>query len=400
MKSDRRIPFFLIIRHLRHTNKWTLALIIFLLAIAFINLIFINSLFNGVIESNNNQIIAFRTGNITMTPATGKDFIDGSRKAVQQIVAVDGVKSAAAEFDVPGSLEFKGAKGDYSVTAINPDAEKTVTDVSKKMVQGSYLKPGDTTGIVVGADVAASATKNGREVSFTGVRVGDTLTLLLGGQKHNLIVRGIFKTKSNQADDRTFITGAALDRIAPETADRASDIVIRTDKTGDEKEVIARLKRAGVSGTFFTWEQAAQSLATVTDSFTTINALLTVVGFFIAAVTIFIIIYVDITHRRQEIGILRAVGVKSELVISTYVLQATIYSFAGVALGTALYFGIIYPYFRAYPFRIPIGDVSLSVSPGDFVFRSLTVVAVAIISGLIPAIISTRSSILDSILGR
>ena len=155
-----------------------------------------------------------------------------------------------------------------------------------------------------------------------------------------------------------------------------------------------------MQGTFFTWQQAAEGLKTLTDSFVTINALLTVVGFFIAAVTIFIIIYVDITHRRQEIGILRAVGVKSSLVVSTYVLQGAIYSFGGVLLGTALYFGIIFPYFRAYPFKIPIGDVTLSVSPGDFVFRALTVVGVAVLSALIPAIIATRKSILDDILGR
>lgn len=81
-------------------------------------------------------------------------------------------------------------------------------------------------------------------------------------------------------------------------------------------------------------------------------------------------------------------------------LQGAIYSFGGVLLGTALYFGIIFPYFRAYPFQIPIGDVTLSVSPGDFVFRALTVVGVAVLSSLIPAIIATRKSILDDILGR
>jgi len=117
-------------------------------------------------------------------------------------------------------------------------------------------------------------------------------------------------------------------------------------------------------------------------------------------VTIFIIMYVDITHKRQEIGILRAVGVKSYLIGTTFVLQTIVYSFLGVALGTAMYFGIIFPYFQAYPFSIPIGDVTLSVSPADFVSRGLSVIFVGILSGLIPAIIGLRTKILDAILGR
>jgi putative ABC transport system permease protein len=400
MKSDKRIPLFLILRHLRRANKWTLALIIFLLSIAFINLIFINSLFNGVIESNNRQIISFRTGNITMGPANGDEYIQDPNKVTRQIESVSRVKAAAPETDVPGSLEFQGIKGDYPITAIEPEQEKRVTDVSKKMVSGSYLEPGDLDGIIIGDEIAGNKTNGARHLSFSGVKVGDVLTLKLDGQQKEFTVRGVFKTKSNQADDRTFITKAALVGMAPEFTGRASNIIIRTDKTGTEAATVRRLKAAGIEGTFLTWQQAAEGLQTLTDSFVTINTLLTVVGFFIAAVTIFIIIYVDITHRRQEIGILRAVGVKSSLVVSTYVLQGAVYALSGVMVGTALYFGIIFPYFQAYPFQIPLGDVTLSVSPGDFVFRALTVVAVAILSALIPAVIATRKSILDDILNR
>jgi ABC-type antimicrobial peptide transport system permease subunit len=82
------------------------------------------------------------------------------------------------------------------------------------------------------------------------------------------------------------------------------------------------------------------------------------------------------------------------------VLQAAVYSFLGVALGTVLYFAIIFPYFKAFPFKIPIGDVSLSIIPWDYLFRAFTVVALGMLSGLIPALIGTRRPILDDILNR
>ena len=400
MKSDKRIPFFLITRHLARCNKWTLLLIVFLLSIAFINLVFINSLFNGVIESNNEQIINTKTGNIMVVPPRGRDFIENSGDVVGKVEQAMGVKDAAPETELKSGLEFKGSKGDYATTAIDPAQEKRVTTVSRKMTEGSYLKPGDREGIIIGKEVAGEENGKTQPLSFGRVRVGDTLTVVKGDNRHEFKVRGVFNTKFSGTDDRAFITREALERIAPGSGGKATDIVVKTRETGDEQAVIRQLKALGVEGMYFTWQQAAGKLASVTDSFVTINALLTVVGYFIAAVTIFIIMYVDITHKRQEIGILRAVGVKSYLIGTTFVLQTIVYSFLGVALGTAMYFGIIFPYFQAYPFSIPIGDVTLSVSPADFVSRGLSVIFVGILSGLIPAIIGLRTKILDAILGR
>jgi putative ABC transport system permease protein len=230
--------------------------------------------------------------------------------------------------------------------------------------------------------------------------VGDTVSVVTDEANHRFKVRGLFETKFSGADDRAFITDSALARTAPELLGKANAIVVRTDRRGIEDEVVARMKAAGVPGTIRTWEQAAGMVREITSSFVTINALMTIVGFFIAAVTIFIIIYVDVTHRRQEIGILRAIGVRSPLIVTTYILQAAVYSFAGVALGTVLYFAILWPYFQAFPFKIPIGDVSLSIIPWDYLFRAFTVVFVGMLSGFIPALIGTRRPILDDILNR
>ena len=89
----------------------------------------------------------------------------------------------------------------------------------------------------------------------------------------------------------------------------------------------------------------------------------------IAAVTIFIVIYLDISNKRQQIGILRAIGIKAYLIRSVHVLQTVIYAVLGLAVGSLLYFIIIVPYFLAHPFSIPIGDVTLVYTWQDFLFR-------------------------------
>ncbi|MBU1671970.1 MAG: hypothetical protein KKF41_14030 [Actinobacteria bacterium] len=397
---ETRIPFFLIGKHLRHCNKWTLALIIFLLSAAFINLIFINSLFNGVVENNTNQFIHTYTGNITLTPADdGKMFEDAS-PVLREVEKNPEVTAAAAELVIPATLQYGEQKGDWKVTAIDPEREKNATTISRKMVEGAYLEPGDADGMIIGSEVAGLDSQDGDDRGLRGIRVGDTVTATVDElPARDLTIRGIFRTRFNRTDDRAFVTTAAVD-LFPQMKGKATQIIVRTRKNGGEDAVVAELKAAGVPATFLTWEQAAKGMQSITDSFVTINALLTSVGFIIAAVTIFIIIYVDISNRRQEIGILRAVGVKGYLITWTYVLQAAVYSFCGVVLGTALFFGVIVPYFRIHPFRLPIGDVNLAVVPVDYVWRSLSVVFVGMLSGLIPALIITREKILDAILGR
>ena len=58
--------------------------------------------------------------------------------------------------------------------------------------------------------------------------------------------------------------------------------------------VIKRLKAAGIQGSFMTWKQVSGLMKSVTNSLVTINAMLTTVGFAIAAVMIFIIIFTGV----------------------------------------------------------------------------------------------------------
>jgi len=124
------------------------------------------------------------------------------------------------------------------------------------------------------------------------------------------------------------------------------------------------------------------------------------VGVLIAAVTIFIVIYVDITNKRKQIGILRAIGIKPYIIISSYVILSGVYAVIGVALGTLIFkFGIM-PYFEAHPFVLPICDAVLVLTKTDYVIRAETIMWVSVFSGLIPAAITTRIKMLDAIIGK
>lgn len=399
MRFETRIPFFLIARHLIRGSKWQLLLIIFLMAIAFINLVFMTSLFNGIIKSSNDQIIDTSTGDIFITPKEGHDFIDDVNAVVNSIKDTPGIKAATPRMLVPASMKYKSKKQTFMTLAIDPNKEKAVTIISKKMSSGSFLDAEDTDSIIIGKQIAG-----GKDVenisSFKTAKVGDKLTLAFDNIKHEFTIKGVFDTNYVETDYRAFITKKALHKIAPYYDGKATSIAVKVDDKNDEKAVIKRLKDKDLDLSIHSWQDMAGLMKSVEKSFVSIDVLLGLVGGMIAAVTIFIVIYIDISNKRQQIGILRAIGIKPYLIRSVYVLQSIVYSVCGVLLGSLIFFSVLVPYFQVHPFVLPLGDAHLIVNYADFTLRAEIIVMVAVISGLIPAIFVTRMPMLDEILGK
>ncbi len=395
-----RIPFFLIFRHLRRGSKWTLALIIFLMAIAFVNMVFASSLFNGIIATSNANVIETYAGNITIYPNAKDDFIARTDKELTKIRAVDGVKAATAHYQLPAaSMKFKNIKSTFRLIAIDPSNEIQVTNISQKLISGRYLEANDSDGILLGAQVTGNEEAATR--SFKGIKVGDIVKVTLqNNTEKNFIVRGIFYSNYIEADYQTFTTIKAMQDVAPYLRNQASSILVTVDTPGTEPKVIDGLKARGVNGDIHPWQDSAGLMKDVTKSFVSIDVILSLVATLIAAVTIFIVIFVDITDKRSQIGIMRALGVRPYLIHAVYVLQSVVYSVAGVLLGAAMFFGLLVPYFVSHPFALPMGNAHLVVNVGNFVLRAETILWVAIFSGLIPAVMVTRINMLDEIRGK
>ncbi len=400
MKHQLAIPFFLVSRWIKRGNKWTLSLIIFLMSIAFVNLVFVAALFNGIIESSNNQTINTYTSNIFMAPPDGDDAIKNTTEVLATIRTIPGVVAASAQMLVPASLKYQNKKGSWEVLAINPEDEASVTIVNTKMTSGSYLDENDDDQIILGRDIAGGHNGNSTSLSLDGVKVGDKITLTFDSQTKDFTVKGIFYAKFINTDQRAFITQKALHELNPSLDNLATSIIIKTTKKGNEPEVINQLKKTTLQGNFYTWEEVAGLMSSIADSFISINVILSTVAVLIAAVTIFIVIYIDLINKRQQIGILRAIGIRPYVIQTAYVLQSAIYSVSGVILGTGIFYGLLVPYFKAHPFSLPIGDASLIVNPADFTIRAEVIMWVAVVAGLIPAFLITRSKILEAIRGK
>ncbi len=400
MKSETRLPFYLTMQYLRRGRKWTLALTLFMMSVAFVNLIFISSLFAGIIDGSNQQIIRTMTGNVYVTPPDGDDLFSDSNLALEKINSIDGVAGASAQFQVPARLKYKNITGNWQILAIDPDDEKTVTNIADKIIDGRYLDSDDSDKILIGVQIAGGEGVEYDNFSLKGAKVGDKIDLEINGISREFTIGGIFNTKFIQSDQRAFITNGALKELNPLFANQSSTIIVKVADGYKEDDVISAIKSRYISNNIYTWRDVAGFMQSVSDSFVSINVLMSVVGIMIAAVTIFIVIYVDIVNKRKQIGILRAIGIKPYIIVFSYVILAAVYSVIGVLLGSAIFQFVLVPYFNAHPFSLPICDATLLLSWPDYIARVEAVTWVSVFSGLIPSLLVVRSKMLDAILGR
>lgn len=400
MKSETRLPFYLCFKYIQRGKIWTLILTAFMMMVAFVNAIFVPALFNGIITGTNSQIINTFSGNIYVAPKDGEDYIDVSgenTKAVDQIV---GVKAISPRTVIPGQLEYNNIRGNWQILAVDPDLEKRVTNVAEHMMAGEYLQSDDDEGIIIGRQIAGGEGVEENAFSFKGASVGERVNLVLNGYKTEFTIRGIFYTKFLESDKRAFITQKALSNLIPSATDKATTIAIKTQDGANDDQIIQKIKDQKISENVYKWDEAAGLMKTVSGSFTSINVIMSLVAILIAAVTVFIVIYVDIVNKRKQIGILRAIGIKPYIIVFSYVILSAVYSVIGVLLGTAFFYAVLTPYFQAYPFALPICDAVLDLRYVDYIARAESIMWVSVFSGLIPSLIVIRSKILDEILGK
>ena len=391
------LPFYLTFQYLRRGRKWTLLLTLFLMTIAFINLIFIPSLFSGIIDGANNQIINTMTGNIYITPQDGDDYINDKDKIVDQLHTVSGVDAVSARTLVPARLKYKNITGSWPILAVSPNDEKKVSNISTKMISGSYLDENDINQIIIGTQIAGGKDIEENALSFKGAKVGEKVTLIADGKSIEFTIKGIFDSKLVDSDKRAFISETALKEIIPIASDKSTTINITIDNNVNENDVIKSIESKGVNGKVYSWEEAAGLMTSVSNSFITINILLSFTSVMIAAVTIVIIIYVTIINKRKEIGILRAIGIKPYIIVSSYVLLSAVYACAGIIIGSIAFVSILMPYFQSHPFVLPICDAVLVLSWPEYIVRADIIMVVSVIAGFIPAVVITRAKILDAI---
>ena len=400
MFEGLRVSAFLAWKSIQRGSKGTLALTIMIVALIFVNLVFLPSIISGVVKTFDDQSINFDFANLVIEPREGSQYIDGVTGLQKKVERIPGITGTSPRIAAGVTYFYRGRNTASTLYGITPEDERSATKIADYMTEGEFLSNGDTDAIVMGVTLAGQEGEEaGGLPSLQGVVVGDSVEVAYpNGETRTYRVKGIYKTQSFGVDTAAFVTSREMSGVLG-LRDQASMVLVKTEVNGREDDYKMVLLSYGIQEEIRTYQEKSGGFVDqAIQSFNIINAISTLVSLIIAVVVVFIVIFINTVNRRRQIGILKAIGIDQQIIINSYVLQVLFITAVGALAGMALAAGVM-AYLTAYPLVFPGGPV-YPVVEFQATLRSIaSLFAVSVVAGYIPAWQIAGEDILTAIRG-
>lgn len=413
-----KVGFFLAYRQVKRANIWTTLLIVAVMTLTFLNLVVVNGVLVGLIESS---LQAFRergVGDLIITKLDQKNQIEKSDEIITVLQNLPQVRLIATRYLGSGTLNLdyrkklrsdeKPNKAPAQIVGIDPDAEIAMNDLSKYIKEGRYLTSYDTDGILIGANLVYKYTpiENAAFSTLKNIETGTKLKISIGGNSKEVTVVGIIKSKTDQIDSRVFMLASETKKLVGRPDANFDEISVKMyPKYGDQG--VVDVKQTLLNNAFDdnakiqTWADAQPKfLKDIAATFGLLGNIIGFIGLSAGSITIFIVIFVNAVTRRKFIGILKGIGIAPKVIEISYIFQSMFYAFTGAIIGFALIYGFLVPFINAHPINFPFSDGILYAPLLGTTIRAAILITVNIIAGYIPARMIVKKNTLDSILGR
>ncbi len=413
MTGDVKLALFLAHKSIFKGNRWALVLIVMVMALSFANLLLTPSILLGVTETVNRQQVETLYGSIVIDPPESEYYLQSANDVVELVTQLPGVSGASARLEASALIEHewrqklapadKGKSGTWPVVGIDPTREASVTTIRRGIIEGSYLEETDRDAILLGVEIAGGESAAGASFqTLQGVRVGERVRVTYSnGVQREYTVKGIFRARESRADRTAFVTRTEMVGVLGRAvfSDRASQVLVSVTNLESADSIIEAIASLGLDGTVRSWSDYGGTMGGVVSSFDVIADLISGIGLVVAGIVMFIVIYINVIHSRRHIGILRAIGIKRDVIIGSYLAQALFYATMGIVLGGLAFALGIQGYFDRHPLDLAIGQVRLTLQAGTVQNAVLGLIAAAVLAGLVPVLNITRQGIIKAIWG-
>lgn len=414
--SNLRVGFFLALRQLKRSNPWTTLLIICVMILTFLNLVVLSGILVGLIEGAVGAVREHYTGDVIITAPREKGFIENSPRVIQTVQSFPEVASfsarytemgtAEANYQTPGRITDIPERVSTTFAGIDPKSEDATTNIKDLLVEGEYIDENDFDQVVIGALLLRKYLDFESElfVTLENVEIGDKIRVQIGETVREVTIKGIVKSKVDEIDRRIFFPQKQFRTLIGRNDFNVNEIAIKLVKGTDPIVVKEGLIASGITADFAkvqTFEDAQPKfLQDMKQTFRLLGNIVSSLGLVVASITVFIVIFINALTRRKFIGILKGIGISGTAIEISYVFQSFFYAIIGSGAGVALVYGVLVPYFNAYPINFPFSDGILVAPIMEVTASAILLIIITVIAGYVPSRMIVRKNTLDSILGR
>jgi len=396
-KKDLKVTVFLAYKNIVK-SKSTFFVIVAVMAMSFLSITFFAAIIDGLGYQFEEGMIEGLTGHLMIEPASDSLYLQNTDKMVEKIRRIPGVVGVAPRLESSAVAKYKNTELGVPIFFVKPEDELRVSDYADSMVLGSFLSKRDTDELIVGVNLIESYAEKDDTQKRLDVNVGDTITLSFSnGYVKDYKIKGIFKTGSRFSDDKILINYDNY-KIIFGKSDIANKIIIKLPERGQEEYYKTKLLDLGVSNEINLWQTKMGAVKQFVGSLQITNKITGFIGLLTAFATIYIIIFINVTNKRKQIGILKAIGIKKEIILGSYVIQSFIYGIVGVIIGNIVMQGLL-ALLTVHPLAMPIGDVVPILTGDRLIITSITLIMASIVAGYFPSRKAANDNILDAIFG-
>ncbi len=413
MKETLKVASFLAYRQLKRGSRAQTLLIIFVMTLTFLNLVVVSGILVGLIAGSERAYRENYIGDLVVVKKKTKEDIAGSSQIIDTLKSLPEVKTFAPRLVVGASLEANYRSRDLneaaneigaSVAGVLFDAEAETIGLNSMIVEGRYLRPGEGDGVLVGSNLLEQYSVVPDQLPLLkNVSVGDRILIKIGETQKEYFVRGVIKTKVDDITFKVFMDQGELRKLLGKNNFDVSEIAVVLKNPDDDRYVQGLLRANGYDqeADIKVFEEGVPKfLVDIKKTFALLGNAISSIGLVVAAITLFIVIFINALTRRKYIGILKAIGVKERAIELAYVFQSLFYATLGSLIGLILVYGLIRPAFDRHPIDFPFSDGILVAPLESVLLKVALLVVVTAIAGYIPAKLIVRKNTLDSILGR
>jgi len=396
-QKELKVAFLLALRSLQRGSKSSVILTVLIIAMCFINMIFLPSMLNGIGQSITKQIVDYETSNVLVDPKTGDQYVTDLGATLDLINRLPGVTRASPHYTKAATLKYRQRVLGVTLRAVTPKDEMLVSPLYTKMTAGSYLGEGDTGEIIIAKPVAGDPTirrEDEFQPSLGGVRVGDSITIeFSNGYTKDYRVKGIFLTGWSEADATGYITWSDMEQVEGKTLDQAQYITVKAKPGYSDEFIKNELLQYGVAQRVQTSEDVlAKNMGRALQSYAIINVVSMVVSILITTVVLFIVITIKTLNSRKQIGVLKAIGVDKGVIMHNFGFQVIILAALGIVLGIIMAL-LLNVYMAYHPIVTTEWSTSLYMTPTDLAMNSLILFLASVVAGYVPAYQVSREDI-------
>ena len=428
-RNDITVGSFLTLRYIRGANRWTTALIVFVMVLTFLNLTVIGGILEGIVVGSFVGLRDRAIGDVFVSAKEGENAVGRTQYILRdlrsdaRVVSFSPRYSARAEVITEDDLHMVTNANEQrkSVTTtalgIDPDAEQRTTNLPDSLLEGRYFSPsGLRREILIGSALLERYSPFGADVlsdvhpgDFVFLRIGDssgsgfgydadddraTSNLSPRGRDttsgvalQKYLVRGVYRTKAGELDLAIILRDDEVRANNPIPGNNANSIAIRL--ADPDSAALVRDDLLSSFGRYAKIETVDDAigpfLGDIRTVFKMLGSVVGAIGLAVASITIFIIIFVTAASRSRFIGILKAIGITPNAIRISYVLYAMSFAAVGSLIGLSLLYFLLVPFFAANPIPFPFSDGILYITPTGVMMQIILLFIATFIAGLIPA---------------